>query len=195
VTVWGRAGGWVGTAQVMHLSLPKLHLLEAWCARPREGGRRDAGLVGASLSADVPLACSIEHTFCWCQVPFRMRLGFPSLARSSDWVTHQERVVDTVGIGLRTITGHRSLRYDRRGYPSVLSVLRTTVCPTPQVTPAVHLRSGAALHGFRRCDRSRPAPETHDHGKPRRWRPDRPSARLRAARWREDRGGWSARPE
>jgi hypothetical protein len=33
VTVWGRAGGWVGTAQVMHLPLPKLHLLEAWCAR------------------------------------------------------------------------------------------------------------------------------------------------------------------
>jgi hypothetical protein len=24
VTVWGRAGGWVGTAQVMHLSLPLL---------------------------------------------------------------------------------------------------------------------------------------------------------------------------
>jgi hypothetical protein len=41
VTVWGRAGGWVGTAQVMHLPLPKLHLLEAWCARLRVPQDRD----------------------------------------------------------------------------------------------------------------------------------------------------------
>jgi hypothetical protein len=49
------------------------------CARLLIRSRRDAGLVGASLSADVPLADSVEQVFSSCQVRFRtnFRLGDP----------------------------------------------------------------------------------------------------------------------
>ena len=56
VTVWGRAGGWVGTAQVMHLPLPKLHLLEAWCARLLSG----AGGMPVSWARPSPPMCRLS---------------------------------------------------------------------------------------------------------------------------------------
>ena len=88
VTVWGRAGSRVGTAQVMHLPLPNLPTvceggaLDPGCPGDRErsgglrlGGRRDAGLVGASLSADVPLARKVEHMFYFVKIAFDLCSG------------------------------------------------------------------------------------------------------------------------
>ena len=48
----------------MHLSLPVLTNALVGGALDSDGqSRREAGLVGASLSADVPLAHRIEHAF------------------------------------------------------------------------------------------------------------------------------------
>ena len=68
MTVWGRAvvtlGHCPGHASVA-ATVPTssgLGALDSW-----ERSRRDAGLCGASLSADVPLAGRVAHMFFSCQ--------------------------------------------------------------------------------------------------------------------------------
>ena len=60
-------GGWhCGTAQVMHLPLPAPNVVGLGALDSLQS-RREAGLCGASLSADVPLMGRVAHAFLSCQ--------------------------------------------------------------------------------------------------------------------------------
>ena len=80
VTVWGRAGGfWALPRSCIYRcqssSLLKNGALDSW-----GGSRRDAGLFGASLSADVPLAIRLEHMIVFVKGNLEVRTGSGSSA-------------------------------------------------------------------------------------------------------------------
>ncbi len=63
VTVWGRAGSFLGTAQARIYRCRISTVVKIGALDSDGWSRRDASLVGASLSADVPLTYILEHMF------------------------------------------------------------------------------------------------------------------------------------
>jgi hypothetical protein len=132
---WGDGlgpGGWLGGHCPGHASVAAAPPETGrGCARLQSWSRRDAGLVGASLSADAPLVDTVAQVFSSCQVRFRtnFRLGDPPGAGC--------------GHGGLSACGRSQdrdvLRYDRRGCWRVPCMGRTA-----GISPRIPARSGRA---------------------------------------------------